>query len=303
LRLKERGRGGVEMPIHDDGTGYEGYLEQEAKVKEGAAKQGEEEKAEVTPADPAAAPGPTAEPDTTVPSLSGYVHVSPPRRVFSSTARREDVPLRSSSPSRLLQNTVTAQEDTTPYQSTTVSIGGRAYLIARAAGGSKKVPLPTEEGQLFSIGRAPLCSLQVVAGADVGRVHCCIRFVSEPYPQYTLFDLASQNGVTVNGVRVGTHANLRHGDRLALNQIDPNLQFTFMERTEGRRSSPPRAMDPTSGEVTISPGYNQDWRKESKRRAVGSAPPPRLGVKRSMSTNSSRRATLSSARGRRRSPQ
>eukprot|EP00756_Hemistasia_phaeocysticola_P008229 Hpha_TRINITY_DN14543_c0_g3::TRINITY_DN14543_c0_g3_i1::g.46550::m.46550 len=67
----------------------------------------------------------------------------------------------------------------------TIGLQCRAWLTCRAAP-SRKIPLPADEGPLFSIGRACSCSLQVVSGSEVSRVHCCIRYTSEPTPSYTL---------------------------------------------------------------------------------------------------------------------
>eukprot|EP01065_Artemidia_motanka_P051011 TRINITY_DN8865_c1_g1_i1.p1 TRINITY_DN8865_c1_g1~~TRINITY_DN8865_c1_g1_i1.p1 ORF type:complete len:302 (+),score=50.85 TRINITY_DN8865_c1_g1_i1:138-1043(+) len=138
----------------------------------------------------------------------------------------------------------------------------RAWLVSKAAP-NRRLPVVCEEGVLFSIGRAAGCSLQVTAGAEIGGVHCCIRYCTEPAPHCTIFDLASRAGLVVNGVRVAGHTTLKHGDSIALQQVDPHLQFTYHEKPSlCGRASPPREALAEASVPAVRPSYDQSWRKE-----------------------------------------
>eukprot|EP01062_Namystynia_karyoxenos_P062832 TRINITY_DN556_c0_g1_i1.p1 TRINITY_DN556_c0_g1~~TRINITY_DN556_c0_g1_i1.p1 ORF type:complete len:419 (+),score=97.96 TRINITY_DN556_c0_g1_i1:91-1257(+) len=128
----------------------------------------------------------------------------------------------------------------------------------------QRVPVVCSEGGLFTLGRAPSCSLQVATGADVARVHCCIRYSLEPAPHCVLYDMGAQHGLYLNGVRVAGHTPLRGGDVIMLHQRDTSQHFVFSEKgVDGRRASPTRMQ--AAAESHAAQGYHADqsWRSQA----------------------------------------
>lgn len=67
------------------------------------------------------------------------------------------------------------------------------------------------DARIITVGRTPANHIQITDGA-ASRKHCMIKVVGDTY---TLIDLGSANGTTVNGERVKEH-DLTDGDRIMI---------------------------------------------------------------------------------------
>jgi DNA-binding winged helix-turn-helix (wHTH) protein len=101
-----------------------------------------------------------------------------------------------------------------------------ALLIQQPDGSLREEPLVGEQAIL---GRAPECDI-VVAGRLVSRQHARITRAGRVY---TLEDLGSHNGTTVNGQPLDGPRVLRDGDRIELGGIG-RLQFVDSDATSTR---------------------------------------------------------------------
>jgi pSer/pThr/pTyr-binding forkhead associated (FHA) protein len=84
-----------------------------------------------------------------------------------------------------------------------------AHIIVVPPGGD---PVRFElEARVITVGRTPANHIQITDGA-ASRKHCMIKVTGDTF---TLLDLGSANGTTVNGDRVKEH-ELTHGDRIKI---------------------------------------------------------------------------------------
>ncbi|MDR1923153.1 MAG: FHA domain-containing protein [Planctomycetaceae bacterium] len=84
------------------------------------------------------------------------------------------------------------------------------------AGGSKAGQVIPISGAKFIIGRADDCNLKPRSEL-ISRYHCAI--VSED-GYAAVRDLGSKNGVFINGTRVSTEQELKHGDKLSVGPLE-----------------------------------------------------------------------------------
>lgn len=85
-----------------------------------------------------------------------------------------------------------------------------ARIVVFGPDGSKSYQLGSE---LVSIGRSPGNTIQVIDTA-CSRKHCMVK--KEPEDTYTLVDMGSANGTTVNGERVRGEKPLEAEDRIKI---------------------------------------------------------------------------------------
>lgn len=105
-----------------------------------------------------------------------------------------------------------------------------ALLIQQPDGSLREEPL---EGERVLLGRAPECDI-VLSGRLVSRHHAAIRRAEGTY---TLEDLGSHNGTTVNGHPIDGPYVLRDGDRIELGGIG-RLMFVDSDATSTRPLAP-----------------------------------------------------------------
>jgi hypothetical protein len=98
-------------------------------------------------------------------------------------------------------------------------ITSAALLIQQPDGSIHEVPLQAEQ---LVLGRAPECDI-VVEGRLISRQHATISRIGTTY---TLEDLASHNGTSVNGRRISGPWTLRDGDQIELGGVG---QLTFVD--------------------------------------------------------------------------
>ncbi|MDR2643075.1 MAG: FHA domain-containing protein [Planctomycetaceae bacterium] len=84
------------------------------------------------------------------------------------------------------------------------------------AGGSKAGQVIPISGPKFIIGRADDCNLKPRSEL-ISRYHCAI-ISEEGY--VAVRDLGSKNGVFINGVRVATEQELKHGDKISVGPLE-----------------------------------------------------------------------------------
>lgn len=105
-----------------------------------------------------------------------------------------------------------------------------ALLIQQPDGAVREVPL--DAGRTV-IGRAPECDV-VIEGRMVSRQHAAVRRVGE---QYTVEDLGSHNGTTLNGELLTQPQVLHDGDRIELGGVG-RLLFADGDATSTRPLPP-----------------------------------------------------------------
>jgi DNA-binding response OmpR family regulator len=105
-----------------------------------------------------------------------------------------------------------------------------ALLIPQGDGSLQEVPL---HGERIVLGRAPECKI-VLEGRLISRLHAAITRTGSVY---TLEDLHSHNGTSVNGRRVDEPCPLHDGDQIELGGI-ARLVFVDNEATRTRPHAP-----------------------------------------------------------------
>jgi DNA-binding response OmpR family regulator len=105
-----------------------------------------------------------------------------------------------------------------------------ALLIQQPDGSIQEVPLQTER---VVLGRAAECDI-VIEGRLISRQHAVIGRTGA---SYTLEDLGSHNGTSVNGQRVSGPLTLRDGDRIELGGVG-RLTFVDGDATSTRPQAP-----------------------------------------------------------------
>ena len=109
-------------------------------------------------------------------------------------------------------------------------IASAALLIQQPDGSIQEVPLQAER---VLLGRAPECDI-VVEGRLISRQHATIRRLGTTY---TLEDMGSHNGTTVNGQRVSGVWRLHDGDMIELGGVG-RLTFVDSDATSTRPQAP-----------------------------------------------------------------
>src|SRR3954453_3903585 len=109
-------------------------------------------------------------------------------------------------------------------------ITSAALLVQQPDGSIHEVPLQAEQ---VVLGRAPECDI-VVEGRLISRQHATI---SRMGATYTLEDLGSHNGTTINGQRVSGPWTLRDGDQIELGGVG-RLTFVDGDATSTRPQAP-----------------------------------------------------------------
>jgi pSer/pThr/pTyr-binding forkhead associated (FHA) protein len=75
---------------------------------------------------------------------------------------------------------------------------------------------------ILLFGRHPGCDVVLVKSRKISRIHCCVAFAGE---RVLVRDLASTNGIAVNGKRV-TETELKLGDELSVGDV----QFSVLDK-------------------------------------------------------------------------
>jgi DNA-binding response OmpR family regulator len=109
-------------------------------------------------------------------------------------------------------------------------ITSAALLIQQPDGSIQEVPL---QANYVVLGRAPECDI-VVEGRLISRQHATISRLGATY---TLEDLESHNGTTVNGRRVSGPWTLHDGDMIELGGVG-RLTFVDADATSTRPQAP-----------------------------------------------------------------
>lgn len=84
---------------------------------------------------------------------------------------------------------------------------------------------------ILLIGRHPDCDVILKNSSKISRKHCCVALVDN---RFVVRDLASMNGVWVNGERVDHTASLRNGDELMIG----DLPFELTKNKEVKQQRP-----------------------------------------------------------------
>jgi pSer/pThr/pTyr-binding forkhead associated (FHA) protein len=106
-------------------------------------------------------------------------------------------------------------------------------LVVQGRPQGKSLLFPPGE---YVFGRGTECHIR--PDSDwVSRQHCLFRVTSDDVA--SVRDLGSRNGTLVNGVRIRTEINLKHGDHL---QVGPLVFEVRLEESSGIRK-PPQAGD------------------------------------------------------------
>jgi len=115
-------------------------------------------------------------------------------------------------------------------------------------GGGKQIVL---DKAVTLIGRQTDCDVILTQSRKVSRKHCCIAQVND---RYIVRDLASMNGVRVNGQRIDRESPLRVGDELAVADVRYVMRDSRAEAEEPAEASsededvasPPAASSPSA---------------------------------------------------------
>lgn len=85
---------------------------------------------------------------------------------------------------------------------------------------------------IILIGRQPECDLVLPHSRKISRLHCCVAQVDD---SYLIRDLASLNGVRINGARV-RESHIQAGDEIAIGDIC--FKFEFRDKVANPRKEP-----------------------------------------------------------------
>ena len=80
-------------------------------------------------------------------------------------------------------------------------------------------PVLLDKPILF-VGRHPECDIILLNSRKVSRKHCCIAQIND---HYSVRDLGSTNGITVNGTRVRKEAEFNIGDEVIIGDVSYQL--------------------------------------------------------------------------------
>lgn len=106
---------------------------------------------------------------------------------------------------------------------------------------------------IILIGRQAECDLVLPDSRKISRLHCCVAQVDD---SYLIRDLASLNGVRVNGNRV-RESQIQEGDEIAIGDI--HFKFEFREKIV----VPRKDAAPAGAKQSPNPAQSRDSRKQS----------------------------------------